>query len=156
MPRNPSLSFKNVSASSISKVGCQPSTTRRFAAGVMLNFVNGRRTNRPSTSSNSVLPHPFVAERMPSRGEMTKQSISQSCRTHSAATWLDVFDMTTWRRIAAAIVLSSAAPSTGSGHALGSGNSDRAPPPAIILHEPKLLALGLYQPIEYSPADAKL
>ena len=34
----------------------------------------------------SVSPHPFVADRIPSRGEMTKQSISQLCMTHSAAT----------------------------------------------------------------------
>ena len=56
--------------------------------------------------------------------------------------------MMTCSPIALAIASSSSAPSTGSGHGSGSENSMTCPDSAVVLHEPKPLALGLHQTIK--------
>jgi putative phosphoesterase len=61
-PRNSSLSRRNVSASSISSVGRNISTTRKIAAAVAFAVESGRHTSRDSTSSSVVLPQLFSGE----------------------------------------------------------------------------------------------
>ena len=74
MPRSSPFSDRNVSASSMSSVGCCISTTRKMAEAVAFAVGSGRMTNRESTSSNVVLPQPFSGEVIASRGEIPKAS----------------------------------------------------------------------------------
>ena len=100
---------------------------------------NGRGTKRPSTSSNMVLPHPFVGERTPSRGEITKQSISQSMHDPQRRHVARVFghdDVPAGSLLA--IASSSAAPFNRLGPRLGLRKRDRVALLAVVVAiEPK-------------------
>jgi hypothetical protein len=70
-PRSSSFSGRNVSTSSISKVGRCICTTRKNELGLIFAEYCPRCTRCLSTLLNVVLPHRFSGERIPSRGEIS-------------------------------------------------------------------------------------
>ena len=156
-PRSSSLSCRNVSASSTSKVGRYPSTTRKIAAAVTFAVGSGRNTKRASTSSSVVFPHCLTGEQIASRGDTRKRSSRYVCTTHSAAMVALVLrhDDVRTDRSGNRVEQRSAVDRVGPRLRLGETRS-RGLAVAVVLVESELRALVGDQAIEDRGANTKL
>src|SRR5687767_11613519 len=84
MPRRSLLSFRKLSTSSTSKVGCIASTILKTAAAVMLEAGSGRRHIALSTVMHVVFPLRFVGDVTSKSGATSNESKQCEYRDHKA------------------------------------------------------------------------
>src|SRR5207249_11008914 len=101
------------------KVGENFSTTRKSAAGEMLEVVSGLGVSLLTRDWFTLFPHCLTTEDMVSIGAMPNASTACAKTIQKASAATASSGKTTKRFIAALIPLSSSAPFTGSGHGIG-------------------------------------
>src|SRR3954468_22857112 len=116
IPLSTSFPCRNVSASSINKVGCFSSIARYTAGELILASGTARLANSLSTLKNVVFPHRFSGDSTPRYALTSRKGKAYVCSTHKAAVSAAHGGSTTCLRMTAFSSFSNSPPSTASGH----------------------------------------